>query len=263
MDVGTLKPITRKEMFLSQISGGGNGGGSGADLLNADGVIKQEVLPEGYPYESVKTGYILPETTVTIDPETANGTILGEFEIVDGYLYTVNWNGTDYPCTALAIIGDTTVIMLGNVGLATGGESTGEPFLLGYIPGQMITVAALDGSTSAVLSITGKIVKTTQIDEEYLPNGLQQLHIVCEGTHTPFDVTSVDHNYEDIKKASSKGKQISLTLNYSDYSAPTFENFYFLGMNQRDFKFGCFDEIYIRVIVFNSDGTIETSERAC
>jgi hypothetical protein len=50
--------------LIKKLGGGNGGGGSGADLLNADGIIKQEVLPNGYPY--VGEGEILSETSVDL-----------------------------------------------------------------------------------------------------------------------------------------------------------------------------------------------------
>lgn len=59
-----LTPITRLEKFLKNFGGSGGGGGAQADLSQTDttkpdyvkGVIRQESLPEGYPYkESNKT----------------------------------------------------------------------------------------------------------------------------------------------------------------------------------------------------------------
>lgn len=61
--VSTLTPVTREEYFLSKIGGGGGGGGTQSDLSQTDitqpdyvkGVIRQESLPDGYPYKEVVT----------------------------------------------------------------------------------------------------------------------------------------------------------------------------------------------------------------
>ena len=56
-----LTPITRMEKFLKQFGGGGGGGGAQPDLSQTDtakpdyvkGVIRQESLPDGYPYKEI------------------------------------------------------------------------------------------------------------------------------------------------------------------------------------------------------------------
>lgn len=118
--VPDVTPVTREEIFLSRIAGGGSGGGS-ADLLNADGVIKQEHLPEGYPYETRQSAVIVPSGLEYIFDEEM-GAFVSTGEIVQptiGEEYTVMWNGTSYPCVARFFEGFD--VVFGDLGIVTGG----------------------------------------------------------------------------------------------------------------------------------------------
>ena len=63
------------------------------DILDTNGILKNSVLPEGYPYKEV--GEVLPETVIQIDPDTGQGIIQDEFELHIGNSYIVNNNGTE------------------------------------------------------------------------------------------------------------------------------------------------------------------------
>jgi hypothetical protein len=65
----TTKPLDEKYLPES-VKGGG-----GADLLDENGIIKQEYLPEGFPYRSIADPVILPSTTLTADPDSGTYTI--------------------------------------------------------------------------------------------------------------------------------------------------------------------------------------------
>jgi hypothetical protein len=148
---------------------GGAGGGSGADLLNADGIIKQEVLPEGYPY--VSESEILPEAAEWQFSEDLGGFITtGYFELSAEETYTVNWNGIPYPCVAYLI---DTGFFLGNMG-ALGGDDTGEPFALIVSSEAEVTASGvgaacipLDNSVDFTVSVVGN--KTVALEKKYLP----------------------------------------------------------------------------------------------
>ena len=86
--------------------------------------------------------------------------------LVSDETYTVTWNGTEYTCVAQTMSGMGGAI--GNVGLATGGTDTGEPFVIVTMASEgMLVIMALDGSTSATVKITGNIIK--KIEEKFLP----------------------------------------------------------------------------------------------
>lgn len=151
------------------------GGGSGADLLNANGIIKQEVLPVGYPY--AESGYLVPETTVEITGD--GGFIANTVKAAIGETYTVNWNGTEYSCECAGFDMDgLTIPAVGDLGLMMGEEGTGEPFLVLLFTEEQVqlmgegigvVVYAFDESTIATLSIMGKTI--TKLDPKFLPEG--------------------------------------------------------------------------------------------
>jgi len=96
------------------------------------------------------------------------------FSLVEGKEYTVNWNGTAYVCTCSKMaMGTLSGLGLGNFGALSGGENTGEPFVLGVFDAANAPVPAaavpLDGSTTLTLSITGTIENITPVPEVYLP----------------------------------------------------------------------------------------------
>lgn len=159
----------------------GGGGGSGADLLNADGIIKQQYFPAGYPYSQTAAGYILPETTVTPNENGVAG-LTDALSLVEGQTYTVNWNGTEYECVCAKVESEADDMQLGvglgNIGVMTGGDDTGEPFaIIDILPELAVTIGfstqvlALDGSTTVTLSITGSTTINTPIAQKFLPVG--------------------------------------------------------------------------------------------
>lgn len=126
---------------------------------------------------------ILPETTLTT---TENN--LGEFYIeenppvlVAGNTYIVNWNGTEYTCTAQ----DLSALMAGAVGLGdmythTGGAfgtaATGEPYVLIYAPGMGFSAMAIKPTEELSLTLSihqsGEIVHkipNKYLDLDWLP----------------------------------------------------------------------------------------------
>lgn len=133
---------------------------------------------------------VLPLVSVQIDETegvgllTTDNSIINYDALIAGNTYIVNWNGTEYECVLKYppmvddegnIIGEDQDAgwMLGNFGLATGGEDTGEPFiiLIGSYENDGIsgTVVSMDGSASATISIksVNKIENHT-IDNKYL-----------------------------------------------------------------------------------------------
>lgn len=172
--------IDATTLALIKKMGGGSGGGGGADILNTDGIIKQEVLPEGYPYVTQST--ILPETTVEV-VDMREVLITDAFELTVGNTYTVNWSGTNYECVAQYFDMDgIATVVLGDIGGVTGGTSTGEPFIIVAYPAEIVAeagaygmVMALDGSTSVTLSIMGNVYQP--MSANYLPAEMKPLII--------------------------------------------------------------------------------------
>lgn len=181
-DLGRLYKIyelTDEYAFASYTGISLSGGGSGADLLNADGIIKQEHLPEGYPYSEVSEAFILPETSVDIDPDSGEGYIATQFELVVGQTYYVSYNGTDYECVCGTYeLEGVSFAVLGNIGAMTGGTDTGEPFIVLVAPPEIAAqmgasgmLFGLDGITPATLSIKGITEVNTPIAQKFLPKG--------------------------------------------------------------------------------------------
>lgn len=90
------------------------------------GIIRQESLPEGYPYKDTET--ILDGTFEF----TGSGSIRTyqitdeNFTITPGRSYTVIWDGVTYQCVATNSAGLPTI---GNLAIAGVTPNTGEPFL--------------------------------------------------------------------------------------------------------------------------------------
>lgn len=113
------------------------------------------------------TTVILPETEAVYSADQErffimNGVDASKFTL--GEKYTINYNGADYECLALdgSLMGIAGLVGFGNVGAMLGGDSTGEPFVLGIVPleaqpenGVAGIVIALDGATSVTVSISG------------------------------------------------------------------------------------------------------------
>ena len=158
-----------------------SGGGSGADLLNENGVIKQEHLPEGFPYPSEGVKVILPETTPTFNEDMGGFMIMSGIDasmLIESESYTINWNGTDYTSTAMLMIDNgVNAIVLGDMGAMEGTPTTGEPFVIIILDaegqasmGMAAMIMPIDGSASVTLSIScGE--SATPIAHELLPKG--------------------------------------------------------------------------------------------
>jgi hypothetical protein len=147
-------------------------GGGGGGVIP----IAQKFLPEGYPYEFKEIN--LRETNVDLAYEGEGGLCLGtiqerfETPLVLGETYKINWNGTVYECVATTAEG----ITVGNVGALTGGEDTGEPFVISYVPEEMADQfggygLVLDLTSQENVTVTVSIERggLTKLDPKYLP----------------------------------------------------------------------------------------------
>lgn len=142
-----------------------------------------KVLNVGSKYKQPEWGAdtaivdILPETELTILSEDEPMAVIQEkVTLVSGAVYTVNYNGTEYNCTAYASE-DGSVVTLGNAA-ADGGEDTGEPFYGGIYSDDMAAemgfhaiIVPLDGSTTFTVSIKGEVESIHTIPPEYIPFG--------------------------------------------------------------------------------------------
>ena len=136
-------------------------------------VLPGEHLPEGVPYVVGGLVELFPETELVL----GDGAFIfpSKVDFVEGESYTVKWNDVEYVTKAVTMEEDgMTGVVLGNFGLMSGGESTGEPFVLVYAPeaysaqGFTGMVMPLDGSTSVTISIVGGGKQVRKLPNECL-----------------------------------------------------------------------------------------------
>ena len=169
-DVQINTTVANKVALKSDLEGLG-----GPNVLNDSNIIKQEHLPDGFPYSEVAE--ILPSETIEIDPDAGMGYIFTPFALTLGGEYTVTWNGTEYSCVGQEYdFEGIPTVALGNVGAMTGGDMTEEPFVIinldadiaAALGGVHGVVADLYGSASATIAISGTVI--TKIDATYIPD---------------------------------------------------------------------------------------------
>lgn len=157
---------------------------------------------------------ILLETTVELDESGQSFLPEPVLSVVIGEEYTVTWNGTEYKCVAQGI--DSDIPGIGNVGVISGGEDTGEPFAIACFSeevaaeqGVAIIVLALDGSVSATVSISGKVEIVHLLSDKYLQkkDGLIFVNVTLE--IRPSDnvviVKDMDRTFEQMKRSLKSG----------------------------------------------------------
>ena len=127
-------------------------------------------------------GDIIPELTYTVMEEDPMFPITEELPpLVVGQEYTVNWNGTEYKCTAQAYVENNIEggAVLGNIGALTGGEMSEEPFVIAILYPELAAemgafgmIVALDGTTSGTVSVRGMTEVVHQLPERFIPTKL-------------------------------------------------------------------------------------------
>ena len=145
------------------LSGSGSTGG-GADLLNEYGLIKQSVLPDGYPYFIPGSGFF-PEATFSVPNEDY------VISLEAGRGYTVTWNGVEYNSVAKSYTSNGVVYTYIGYDVIHDSKPTGEPFIITSGNGTT-TIDTVDfylGNVTLAIS-TEDIL--TPIDERYLPGNL-------------------------------------------------------------------------------------------
>jgi hypothetical protein len=229
-----------------------------AQILDENGVIKQNVLPEGYPY--AVSGEVLPMTSVSIDPDEGIGIIVDKFSLVKDVEYEVIWNGVSYTCTAKETASGTMpMIALGNLE-SVGGDYADAPFIIvnlddetasqaGYYGG----VIVLDNSIEISLLINSATLQ--KMDNKYLD--LEWLPTMVDG-------------YDD---GELLGEIDRSTQNNTDIDGLTFDNIlkgqtyivYYNGTRYTQVaKETLYNELPIRYLgnlsISNLDGAINTGE---
>lgn len=121
---------------------------------------------------------VLEQTTLTVnvDDRTAYLTTPPVTDPTDNGRYTVYWNGTEYECiSTMTEIDDVSVVLIGNA-MPIGGDDTGEPFAMIFVPVEMAAsmglyamIIPLDGSEEVTVSIAGVSEVVHKLHEKYLP----------------------------------------------------------------------------------------------
>lgn len=181
---------------IAQVGGGSGGAKSWNDLTDK-------------PFYTEIGETVLIETTFDIDPENGECYLMDVFSLAVGNTYSVNWNGTEYHCVAESFdMEDVPVTLLGNIGAMTGEGVTEEPFLINVLPAEIAvemgvsgSVIALDGSTSATVSIKEVIVHP--LPAMYLPKMDVTFTKGDDGTIT------ADKTFEQIHAAVNAGYEVT------------------------------------------------------
>lgn len=164
---------------------GGSGGGSGVNLDSAEVgqlIVVEAVDADGQPikWRAVdRTHYkevigqdvaVLAETSVRFTNSTAtvSGFVAGA--IKEGLTYTVNWNGTEYPCKAYL---DDGIVHLGNSALAGGSVTTSDPFCIVGAGATCMVFKNTENTETITLKVDGVAqVVYHKLPQEYLPDGV-------------------------------------------------------------------------------------------
>jgi hypothetical protein len=143
---------------------GGGGTGGGADLLNADGVIKQEHLPEGYPYPAAtyEGSSIFWGSWFGLNENGVFETYVAPQGLIAGETYDITWGSVTYRCVPVELEGK---YCYGNIGALMGEEGTGEPFI---ITGDFVQDPYALNPTMSIFLLTG------DLPEEILFSGLRK-----------------------------------------------------------------------------------------
>jgi len=161
------------------------------------GVLRNEHLPEGYPYKSEET--ILDGTFEFVDSDGVYMRQIADenFTYVDGKSYTVIWDGEAYQCVATTVYN---IPVLGNLGIA-GMTDTGEPFLfMDQGNGQKI-IGTNDTAATHTVTVCAEIAYP--MSEEYLP----------DHTHSQY-LTAIPSEYVTETELTAKGYLTAIPSEY-------------------------------------------------
>ena len=129
-------------------------------------------------YSETVQGAVLQNEVISLSEGT--GIINTSFTLVSGEKYSVKWSGSAvYECVAADYVERDAVIgaAVGNLGALTGGNDTGEPFIIVSLnPEAAVAMGAkgmavdLTGELSNVVPvITGSVESVKQIEAKYIP----------------------------------------------------------------------------------------------
>lgn len=169
---------------------------------------------------------ILPETELTADPDAGAALLMQEVTLVEGNVYTVKFNGTEYKCTAVyqELM---TGVALGNVGaMIEGMPVTDDPFIFVTInegdrvdfAGACAMVVPLDGSETFTLSIKGEVETVYEIPAKYTASKNALMVTTSNGEHASVNALRIKEAVEAgtlVYFKDMSGNVIPLCLMYS------------------------------------------------
>ena len=218
---------TLTEAHLQHLEEGIANAGKGSDLLDENGILKQEYFPEGFPYRRIADPVIMPGTTLTADPDSGTYTIpntintlalsadtrcVVKFEVL-GYVLKFEVTPQKAPENDQGF-----KWVLGNTGLMGDGEDTGEPFLMLLLAPEVAAEAGIGGmmafaydAESVMLSIDLVDESFSTIDPSYLPSNCETVIVKVNGTLGTSGVTTT-HTQAQIIELLNAGKNVILTI---------------------------------------------------
>jgi hypothetical protein len=186
------------DALLAKAFGGGSGGGADIDVTAEVGqtIIVKEVDASGKPTKWESADYqprthwaeeavILPDTPLQFeDGQLDIPTQYVSITLNAGETYKIMWNGVEYSCVCTEMYMEGyRCLIVGNFSAASGTGDTGEPFVI-MATEELVSMAALDGSTSVTLSIKGAVY--TPIPVQYMTNAFPY-YIEISGSGTTDD----------------------------------------------------------------------------
>ena len=167
------------EMVVVTIPSGGDGGGvpdpgTAHQQLVSDADGRAAWQPLTHYVETVNV-VVLANISLTTSDGTAYLITPPAAEPTAGGKYNVTWNGASYECEGVAYDMDgVPCVYMGNAA-GMGGEDTGEPFAMIFLPadtaavmGAYAMIVPMDGATEIELSISGQSEIVHKLDDKFL-----------------------------------------------------------------------------------------------
>ena len=173
------------------VNGMPDGAGANMQLVtDADGVAKWEEKL-AYVNTSIKTP-IEEQTVTTVENQ---GSYMAQLSyslgLETGETYTVNFDGTEYACTASIY---NNLVYIGNISISGNGNNTEEPFLIGLKGAQCVLFTPSSGTH--IVSVIYESTSVKQIDAQYLPDipaeKLPTKHVISIDTDNSCSVSFTD-----------------------------------------------------------------------
>ena len=212
----------------------GSSGGGGADLLDENGILKQEYLPEGFPYKSGEDVVIMPSTTLTADPESgafAITEVVNASELFDDMRCVVTLEGIgayETICREFPPENEMGLqFALGNLAYLGLGDDTGEPFCVALMAPEKAAEMGFAGVMSAPLLAAESLTVSISdfrgtfatMDSGYLPAGCATVVVKVRADFTSkgYKFEETTHTNAQILHSLSSGKNVILELRESKY----------------------------------------------